>query len=159
MAEVTASLSDLAGLRGVRLICPQPPAVQLHADPQQLKTALACLVRNAIEAAPADGWAGLRLETTETGGVELIVEDNGAGPQARDCEHMFDPFYSGREAGRGRGLGLSVAWRFARQLGGDVRFDEIPGGPTRFVLSLPRPAAESTAPTAAPVFDGTSVAA
>jgi signal transduction histidine kinase len=145
MAEVTASLSDLAGLRRVRLICPQPAAVQLHADPQQLKTVLGSLLRNAIEAAPTDGWAGLRLEASDTGGIDLIVEDNGSGPQARDREHMFDPFYSGREAGRGRGLGLSIAWRLARQLGGDVRFDEIPGGPTRFVLTLPHDASSAAA--------------
>jgi len=70
--------------------------------------------------------------------IELIVEDSGPGLGVLQREHMFDPFYSGREAGRGRGLGLSIAWRLARQLGGDVRFDEVPGGPTRFVLSLPR---------------------
>ncbi len=64
MSDVTASLADLAALRHVRLICPQPPAMQVHVDPRHLKTALACLVRNAIEAAPADGWAGLRLEIT-----------------------------------------------------------------------------------------------
>ena len=63
---------------------------------------------------------------------------------------MFDPFYSGREAGRGRGLGLSIAWRLARQLGGDVRFDDVSGSPTRFVLSLPRQAADNVAITIMP---------
>jgi signal transduction histidine kinase len=159
MSEVSASLSDLAGLRRVRLICPQPAVVQLQADPQLLKTALGGLLRNAIEAAPADGWVGLRLETTVSNSIELIVEDNGPGLQARGREHMFDPFYSGREAGRGRGLGLSIAWRLARQLGGDIRFDEIPGGPTRFVLSLPHKTVQIEAPSAAPVFPNTSVAA
>jgi signal transduction histidine kinase len=51
---------------------------------------------------------------------------------------MFDPFYSGRPAGRGRGLGLPTAWRLARENGGDVVFDEQCSGPTRFILSLPR---------------------
>jgi signal transduction histidine kinase len=51
---------------------------------------------------------------------------------------------------------LSIAWRLARQLGGDVRFEEIPGGPTRFVLSLSRQAA---APAGQSVFHDTSVAA
>ena len=32
-------------------------------------------------------------------------------------EHLFDPFYSGRQAGRGRGLGLPTAWRLARAHG------------------------------------------
>jgi signal transduction histidine kinase len=70
--------------------------------------------------------------------VDLVVEDNGTGPAPVQREHLFDPFYSGRHAGRGRGLGLPTAWRLAREHGGDVRFECRAGGPTRFVLSLPR---------------------
>jgi len=206
--EVTASQADLAALRNVRLIFPQPPVLQVKVDPRHLKTALSCLLRNAIEAAPADGWAGLRVEESgvksqgsgvrdqESGVrgqksevrsqeagfsgqestplktsdlspltthhspltthqdhhspltvIELIVEDNGPGIAPQQREHMFDPFYSGRQAGRGPGLGLPIAWRLAREIGGDVRFDDIPNGPTRFVLTIPRPAADRAPPT------------
>jgi two-component system NtrC family sensor kinase len=137
--DVTASLSELAAQRQVHLVCPaaeQPLSV--YADPRQVHTALACLVRNAIEAAPTEGWASVRLETPTPDRLDLVIEDNGSGPGPRDREHLFDPFYSGRQAGRGRGLGLSTAWRLAREHGGDVRFEDLPDGPTRFVLSLPR---------------------
>src|SRR5205807_2101936 len=93
---------------------------------------------NAIEAAPAEGWAGVRAEADGVEGVALVVEDSGQGPAAADREHLFDPFYSGRKAGRGRGLGLPTAWRLAREHGGDVRHDDNAEGPTRFILSLPR---------------------
>jgi signal transduction histidine kinase len=191
MNEVTASLADLAALRHVRLICPQPPAMRVNVDARYLKIVLSSLLRNAIEAAPADGWAGLRVQESEVRGqesgvrgqesgvrsqesgirsqdsthpatmahhssltthhssltrIELIVEDNGAGIAPNQREHMFDPFYSGREAGRGPGLGLPIAWRLARQFGGEVRFDDVPTGPTRFVLTIPRPAAEHAPP-------------
>lgn len=137
--EVAASLSDLAAQQRVQLVCPEPKQpVVLDADPRQLRTILTCLLRNAIEAAPLEGWAGVRLEETKPDRVELLVEDSGRGPTAAQREHMFDPFYSGRQAGRSRGLGLSTAWRLAREHGGDVCYDPIPGGPTRFVLSLPR---------------------
>ena len=43
----------------------------------------------------------------------------------------------GRFDGRGRGLGLSTAWQYARQNGGTIRFDRRENGPTRFVLILP----------------------
>ena len=68
-------------------------------------------------------------------------------------DHLFDPFYSGRSAGRGRGLGLSAAWRLARQHGGDVRFDAAAVGVTRFVLSLPADLIE-TSPSPAPGSNG-----
>ena len=44
--------------------------------------------------------------------LELIVEDNGQSPPAANHEHLFDPFFSGRSAGRGRGMGLPTAWRW-----------------------------------------------
>lgn len=137
--EVMTDLGDLAIRKRVRLDYPLPDhPVYLHIDPRQVRTALGCLVRNAIEAAPEDGWAGVRLETSQPDRLELVVEDNGAGLEGTRPEHLFDPFYSGRQAGRGRGLGLPTAWRLAREHGGDVRFEQLPSGPTRFVLSLPR---------------------
>src|SRR5262249_42753160 len=79
--EVTLALSDLAVARQVQLICPEPEhGLHLWADPRQIGTALECLLRNAIEAAPAGGWASLRLETPTTERLDLIVEDNGNGP-------------------------------------------------------------------------------
>lgn len=137
--EVTESLKDLAGQRRVNLVCPTLNGpIEIEADAAQVRTALSCLLKNAIEAAPADGWAGIRVECPAPDLLELVVEDNGGGPTASQREHLFDPFYSGRLAGRGRGLGLSTAWRLAREHGGDVRYDHRSEGPTRFVLSLPR---------------------
>ncbi len=136
--EVATSLAELAEQRRVRLVVPRPAhPVSLSADPAQVRTAVACLLRNAVEAAPAEGWAGVRVEESAAGAVEIIVEDNGPGPPQQQREHLFDPFYSGRSAGRGRGLGLPTAWRLARQHGGNVHFSRPSDGPTRFTLSLP----------------------
>jgi two-component system NtrC family sensor kinase len=139
LREVTGSLTDLATERRVRLVCPDPePTPSLSADLTHLRAALTCLVRNAIEAAPAEGWAGVRLECSTPEQIDVVVEDNGPGLPLALREHLFDPFYSGRQAGRGRGLGLSTAWRLAKVHGGDLRFISLPNGPTRFVMSLPR---------------------
>jgi signal transduction histidine kinase len=139
--EVADALSDLAAERRVRLVCPDPePTPSLCADPGHLRTALTCLVRNAIEAAPAEGWAGIRIDASAPQQIDVVVEDNGPGLPSLLREHLFDPFYSGREAGRGRGLGLSTAWRLVKVHGGDLRFVNLPDGPTRFVMSLPRAA-------------------
>jgi signal transduction histidine kinase len=136
--DVFACLAEFAAQRQVQLLCPLPQhTAHLRGDPRQLHVALSCLVRNGIEAAPADGWVSVRVEACEPEAVHVIVEDSGPGPLPAQCEHLFDPFYSGRQAGRGRGLGLPTAWRLAREHGGDVYFDADPGGPTRFVLTLP----------------------
>ena len=136
--EVMHSCQGLAQQRRVRVV---PAEILhdeiLHADLPQARGALYALLRNAIEAAPVDGWAGIRIDKKNGHLLELIVEDNGSGPAAAIREHLFDPFFSGRSAGRGRGMGLPTAWRFARQHGGDVRFDGLQDGVTRFILTLP----------------------
>jgi signal transduction histidine kinase len=121
--EVAASFAEFAAQKNVRLVCPPPDvALWVWADERLLHTALACLLRNAIEAAPADGWAGLRVVAESPEQVEFLAEDNGGGPAPAHREHLFDPFFSGRPAGRGRGLGLPTAWQLARVQGGDVYY-------------------------------------
>jgi signal transduction histidine kinase len=147
LGEVAASVEEAAAQRQVRLEVQTVDRLAVYADAEQLRLALGCLLRNAVEAAPAGGWARLRLPPAGAERVAVAVEDSGPGPAPAQRGALFDPFYSGRSAGRGRGLGLPVAWRLARQQGGDVALDPTtPPEPTRFVLSLPRtPAAETPA--------------
>lgn len=113
------------------------PLCLVHIDAGQVRTALTCMLRNAIEAAPPEGWASIRVAPVGNH-VDVIVEDSGPPMSAVHREHLFDPFFSGRSAGRGTGLGLPTAWSLARQQGGDIRLASEPGEPTRFVLSLPQ---------------------
>jgi two-component system, NtrC family, sensor kinase len=141
LAETASSLGDLATPRGVRVeVGRKPDRLAVFADVEQVRVALTCLIRNAIEAAPAESWARVGVvEPISATVIEVAVEDGGSGPDPAQRPALFDPFYSGRSAGRGLGLGLPVAWRLARQQGGDLRLDATQiGGPTRFILSLPR---------------------
>lgn len=136
--EVMHSNQELADQRNVRIMAFEITHDEiLQVDLGQSRTALHALVRNAIEAAPAGGWVRIRAEKQSGQMLDLIVEDNGNGPALNIRESLFDPFFSGRSAGRGRGLGLPTAWRFARQQGGEVRFGGTCEGVTRFVLTLP----------------------
>jgi len=152
--DVIATLQAQAEQAQVQLICPEPPVVpgRLHVDLDQVAAALGALLRNGIEAAPAEGWVILRV-LAEVDAVDLIVEDNGAGPSASAREHLFDPFFSGKSAGRGRGLGLTTAWRLAQLNGGNIRFDGHTQSVTRFTLRLPLVEApqETVLPQLAPV--------
>jgi signal transduction histidine kinase len=141
LAEVAAGLSDLAAPRQVTIhIDAQPERLPIFADANQTRVALACLLRNAIEASPSGGVARFVVCAGKPSDpVRIVVEDDGPGPEPAIRSSLFDPFFSGRSAGRGRGLGLPTAWRLARQQGGDVYLEtHQPGAPTRFVLTLPR---------------------
>jgi signal transduction histidine kinase len=68
--------------------------------------------------------------------VQIAISDTGPGIPPEVRRHIFDPFYSGREAGRGLGLGLSKCWRIVTMHGG--RLDvESTGAGSRFTIHLP----------------------
>lgn len=137
---VTRVLSELeaeAQSKNLRLdFASNPEEPTVRVDQQQIRHALLQVLRNAITAAADGGWVGVCLEVVD-GRIEVGVEDNGPGPSQEDVDHLFDPFYSGRSAGRGRGLGLAIAWRLATNNGGEIRYEPSASGPTRFVLSFP----------------------
>ena len=124
------------GANEVSLAVGRADGLFVAGDADQLQRAVGQLLRNALEASAAGGEVRLWAERSE-GRVTVCVADPGPGPSPDVVPHLFDPFYSGRSAGRGRGLGLSIAWRLARQNGGDLRYDPTPELPSRFTLSLP----------------------
>ena len=67
----------------------------------------------------------------------MQVDDSGSGISAAAREHLFDPFYSGREAGRGLGFGLSKCWRIVTEHGGSIEASDSPLGGARFQVRLP----------------------
>ncbi|OWK47495.1 ATP-binding protein [Fimbriiglobus ruber] len=139
LADAVAAHRPDAEAKGVslELVGTPGPVDFLRFDPSQLRTALAQLVRNALEAVSQGGWVRVTASSRRDGAF-VSVEDSGPGPAADHLEHLFDPFFSGRSAGRGRGLGLPIAWRLAQINGGDVRYEPLPGTPARFILVLPR---------------------
>jgi signal transduction histidine kinase len=137
LATVAEELAVLATERQVQLSVAPTADVWLAADPRQLKGAIAAVIRNGIEAVPRDGWVRVSCEACGLR-VRFLIEDSGPGLSPEAAEHAFDPFFCGRQAGRGRGLGLPTAWRLVRENGGDVRYDPAPDGVTRFVVSVPR---------------------
>jgi hypothetical protein len=67
----------------------------------------------------------------------LSVADTGPGIPPEIRPHIFDPFFSGREAGRGLGLGLSKAWRIVDLHGGRLEANSQPGSGVKFTIGLP----------------------
>ncbi len=66
------------------------------------------------------------------------VSDNGIGISDQAARHLFDPFYSGREAGRGHGFGLSKAWRIVALHQGEISFQrDGRAGETEFTFWVP----------------------
>lgn len=97
----------------------------IHADRTQLAVVISELLRNALQAVDDEG--SIRFECrsmAETGDALLTLTDDGYGLSEEQRTHLFDPFYSGRQAGRGLGFGLSKAWRIVTNHGGRIAVRE-----------------------------------
>jgi signal transduction histidine kinase len=110
--------------------------LMLDADPVQLQVVLCELLRNAVEASSAGQTVRVSTGRGPTGLAEILVEDEGRGLSETEREHLFDPFFSGRQAGRGLGFGLPKAWRIVQQHRGLLTVQASEGS-TRFRVLWP----------------------
>ena len=85
------------------------------------------------------GSITLKTYTDKLDGMACFsVTDTGCGIKEGDEEKIFEHFYKSDAYIEGVGLGLSLARRVARQLGGDVVLDTEYKGGSRFILKLPK---------------------
>ncbi|HEV2748633.1 MAG TPA: ATP-binding protein, partial [Allosphingosinicella sp.] len=96
------------------------------------------LITNAVRYSPEGGEVWIRTER-EGDLAAIIVADQGKGIAEQDQDRIFEKFerVDPSEPG-GTGLGLYIARRLARAMGGDVTVDSAPGQGARFTLTLPR---------------------
>ncbi len=110
--------------------------LEIEADPVQLQVAVRALVTNAFESLASGGHVGIDL-CRKDDSVEIVVTDDGPGILPEHRPHIFDPFYSSRQAGRGLGLGLSKCWRIVGLHHGRMEVQSEPGQGARFTIALP----------------------
>ncbi len=106
-------------------------------DPTQLTVALKAMCQNALEAIGRHGCVDLAVDGSDRQ-VRITVADDGPGISAEERRHLFDPYYSARQAGRGLGLGLSKAWRIVTNHGGTIHVESQPDHGSLFTVTLPR---------------------
>jgi signal transduction histidine kinase len=95
------------------------------------------LLTNAIRYSPEGGMIWIRAEQ-EGGVASIVIADQGRGIAPEDQSRIFDKFerIDPAEPG-GTGLGLYIARRLARAMGGDIEVDSAPGQGARFTFTLP----------------------
>lgn len=105
-------------------------------DKGRLTTSLLNLVLNAKDAMPSGGELSLELGVS-AGSATIVVRDTGVGMSEDARKQAFEPFFTTKDAGDGAGLGLSMAYGFAKQSGGNLSIASVPGEGTALTLSLP----------------------
>lgn len=139
-------------------VIPAEVTLQLHlsamelvatTDPVAAKSAINSVISNAIEAMPDGGTLTVSTDIIGRSAmsrsklppelapgiyVSVRVTDTGCGLSPEQHQRMFDPFYSTKQKGSGRGLGLAAVQGFMAQSGGGVMASE--NAPTGTSLEL-----------------------
>ncbi len=150
--EINKMLPRLIGEDIELIFAPGQNLGKVKADLVQIEQIVMNLAANARDAMPKGGKL-----TIETANVQLdedyvqehsivpagdyvllAVTDSGTGIASEHMAHIFEPFYTTKEAGKGTGLGLATVYGIVKQNGGFVWVYSEPGLGTTFKIYLPR---------------------
>jgi len=114
-------------------------------DAAQIEQVLLALIMNALDAMPQGGnlWLTTSLDR-EHNCVRIVVRDDGSGIPSEILPHIFEPFLTTKETGKGVGLGLAISHSILERHRGTIAVQSVPGGGTTFTLTLPREAEPET---------------
>jgi two-component system, cell cycle sensor histidine kinase and response regulator CckA len=128
----------------------------INADPGQIEQVIMNLALNARDAMDQGGTLVLRTENitlddeatkfnveSKSGAYVLMtISDTGRGMDTETMRHIFEPFYTTKEMGRGTGLGLAMVYGIVKQHGGHITCESEVGKGSTFKTYLPAKASE-----------------
>ena len=126
-----------ASSAGVVIRADLPPSLgEIEVDFDNITQVLLNLYLNALEAMDRGGT--LSVSCSKDGGnqrAKIGVTDTGAGIDKEHLDHIFDPYFTTKQAGTG--LGLAIVRKIVEAHGGEVRVDSAPGQGTTVTVLLP----------------------
>lgn len=117
------------------------PRVMAHEN--RLAQVVYNLIMNSLEAilrraeVEKDFDRFIRIQTSRaTNRIVLSISDSGDGIADYIKDRVFEPFFTAKSAGKGKGLGLSIAHEIIKDYGGSISVDSRTGEGTTFVIEF-----------------------
>jgi two-component system, cell cycle sensor histidine kinase and response regulator CckA len=149
--QISAMLPRLIGEDIQLVVVPGQEIGSVKADPVQMEQILMNLAANARDAMPGGGTLTIETSVVHLDEVYarehtivppgeyvlLAVTDSGQGIAPEHINHIFEPFYTTKEEGKGTGLGLATVYGIVKQNHGFVWVYSELGLGTTFKIYLP----------------------
>jgi len=160
LANMDDMLRRVLGARALVITDLAPQLWHTEVDVGQLNNVILNLAINARDAMHGDGTLTIRARNLPTGAplpdnhgpsrcdyVLIEIVDTGAGMPPEVLQRAFEPFFTTKPTGQGTGLGLSMAYGFVKQSGGEIALQSEVGLGTCVQIYLPRSLGELSTAT------------
>lgn len=109
----------------------------VRGDSGQIEQLLLAIIMNAIEAMPREGNLHVVTQRAPNDSIRVRIEDDGVGIPEELLPHLFDPFVTTKEEGKGVGLGLAISRAIVERHHGRIDVESAVGRGTAFIITLP----------------------
>jgi signal transduction histidine kinase len=134
--DVIGQLRSSGAAEGLEIRTRYDPLRPIRARPHEIRQMLGNVVTNAIQAMNGNGILDVTTAPGD-GQITVRIRDTGCGIPSGYLSKVFDPFFTTRRQGEGRGLGLTTARRIVESLGGEITVESEEGRGTTVLITFP----------------------
>lgn len=140
--EINVILNEFEGAVNKKNICIQVESDQVHpfvCEAERLRLALRHVLMNALtfsDDEKQNKFIVIGVQANEEC-CNITIADNGIGIEPAVLSKIFEPFYKGSSQSAGMGVGLYLAKKSLRKIGGEIRVESILGKGTAFTINCP----------------------
>ena len=135
--HAVAAVKSAAQNKQITLLTDLQPDLLTYCSSNHISQALKNIFLNAVQASQVSGEVSISSQETNKQ-IQITVTDQGCGIAEADLNHLFDPFYTTQQVGKGVGLGLAISYGvIVDGHNGDITVKSEVGEGSCFIITIP----------------------